>query len=742
MEKLSKIISLVLLLSFASCSTIPPTGYQVPVTPIKLSWDSGKKASVVMPWSSYTAQTTQTPQQAAPAQGSTYWNGDGGKGKSITILPPKASGLAEDQAYLPDFVANELVSNFNTFSAMTLFDRVSNRKQYDELLSGIYSDDDAASLDLGHLASTEYMLLGDITKTSTGFALQLTVNKNSDKTTAATYSGTVSIAELDNLLGVRRASMKLLQDMGVQLTAQARAELNKASTSDQLSALTSMAQGIIAQRQGTEVAALTYFIQAAAFDASLTEAVNRTNVLSANISTGNIGANVRNDFAWFEDWKAKLTETETLMSNMLRNTNPQRSVWYSNNVREEESARDYTKKTTELRIDAVLHTHAVFPVSVQKTVQTVYDGLQTTKRAQAWRLDSWPWQGVTNNNPFNKQWGDTIPIAFEVLNEQGKVIGRQTVEMNSRYSFSGTRLEGPGTAFTTVRFTGVKGDDISDRMSIRIATINGQKPDEAGISRIAPISTQQMQASRSFSIYNGVIRPSSNNYNLGAVTIPAELWGERVTGIANGAFENSGITSVTIPNSVTIIGNSAFANNKLTSVTIPEGVTIIGDKAFANNHWTTNEKYTDGSSYTQHHGLARVIIANSVTSIGQEAFAYHWTTYHSSSNGSYTREHYLPDEVTIGTNVKIGNNAIGGGFEAFYTKEGKQAGVYKAVEETTIFSTYSREWKKFGNKEAMEQTVAKMESNEKVGRAVLWGLLIVGGIGSLIWVFSSMYSHQ
>ena len=140
-----------------------------------------------------------------------YWTGDGGRGRSITILPPRGSGLAENQAYLPDLIANELVSNFKTFSAMTLFDRVAQQRQYDELLSGYYSDDDMASRDLGHLISTDYMLLGSITRTSTGYAMQLTVNRNSDKTTAASFSGPVSIVELDNLTGVRRASLDLLQ---------------------------------------------------------------------------------------------------------------------------------------------------------------------------------------------------------------------------------------------------------------------------------------------------------------------------------------------------------------------------------------------------------------------------------------------------------------------------------------------------------------------------------------------------
>jgi len=680
MDKFCRIVALVLLIPFVSCTSTPNTVTSQPTQQQPLQ--------------------TQLGAQATPS--TQYWTGDGGKGRSITVLPPKGSGLTENQAYLPDLVANELVSNLSSFSAMTLFDRVNNQRQYDELLSGYYADDDKAGWDLGHLASTDYMLLGTITRTTTGYALQLTVNKNSDKTTVATYSGTTSIAELDNLLGVRRASLDLLQKMGVQVTAQAQAELTRAATVDQVNALTAMAQGINAQRQGTEVAALTYFFQAAAFDASLVEAVSRTNVLSANISTGNIGADVRNDFTWYDDWKDKLTETETFISDMLCNTNPQRSVWYSDNVREEESARDPVRKTTELRIDAVLHTYAAFPTSIQRTVQAVYDGLQTTKRAQAWRLDGWPRQGVTNNNPFNRTWGSIIPIAFEVLNGKGQVIGRQTVEMDSRYSFSGTRLEGPGTAFTTVRFTGVRGDDIQYPLSIRIASINSRLPEEAGISQIAPVSAGQIQASKSFMIYNGAIRPSSNNRELGTVTIPAELWGERVTAIANGAYERSG----------------------LTRVTIPEGVVSIGDRAFADNHWTTNEKQSDGSYATIHHGLTSVSIPSSVTSIGQEAFASNWTTYHSSQSGSYTLDHWLVTEVTIGANVNLGKNAIGNGFEAFYNSKGRQAGVYRAS------NTYSSSWERFDSKGVMQQTLA---SRNKKGTALIITMASLIVAGTVTW---------
>ncbi|GHU32309.1 hypothetical protein FACS1894172_08690 [Spirochaetia bacterium] len=102
-----------------------------------------------------------------------------------------------------------------------------------------------------------------------------------------------------------------------------------------------------------------------------------------------------------------------------------------------------------------------------------------------------------------------------------------------------------------------------------------------------------------------------------------------VTSIAQAAFSNCrSLTSVIIGNSVTSIGDHAFYNTALTSVIIPDSVISISDYAFnscsnltsviiGNSVISIGDRAFSGCS-----NLTSISIPDSVTSIGYEAFDY------------------------------------------------------------------------------------------------------------------------
>ncbi|MBQ4585883.1 MAG: leucine-rich repeat protein, partial [Clostridia bacterium] len=137
------------------------------------------------------------------------------------------------------------------------------------------------------------------------------------------------------------------------------------------------------------------------------------------------------------------------------------------------------------------------------------------------------------------------------------------------------------------------------------------------------------------------------------VIIPNEIGGLPVTVIGDDVFFGcTGLTSVTIPNSVTTIGSSAFSGcTGLTSIEIPNSVTTIGDAAFYNCTSLasivipTRVTTIGDAAFYDCTSLASIVIPTGVTTIGNSAF------YDCTSLASIV----IPTRVTT-----IGSFAFGG----------------------------------------------------------------------------------
>jgi len=129
------------------------------------------------------------------------------------------------------------------------------------------------------------------------------------------------------------------------------------------------------------------------------------------------------------------------------------------------------------------------------------------------------------------------------------------------------------------------------------------------------------------SVANDYVEITHYNGSATEITIPDEIGGLPVTSIGR-AFEGcSGLTSITIPSSVTSIGDYAFWGcRRLTSITIPSNVTSISVHAFEDCSGLTsiiipsNVKSIGFAAFEGCSGLTSITIPSNVTSIGADAF--------------------------------------------------------------------------------------------------------------------------
>lgn len=138
--------------------------------------------------------------------------------------------------------------------------------------------------------------------------------------------------------------------------------------------------------------------------------------------------------------------------------------------------------------------------------------------------------------------------------------------------------------------------------------------------------------------------------------VPNYLGGYPVTAIGDWAFfENLQLTTVTLPESLTLIGNNAFCGCcNLMGINIPESVEHIGDNAFTNCYGfydiniPSNVEFIGDNAFNGCRNLGRITLSYKVSSIGDYAFA-----------NTLITELFIPSKVTsLNTTIIEGCNAL------------------------------------------------------------------------------------
>lgn len=165
-------------------------------------------------------------------------------------------------------------------------------------------------------------------------------------------------------------------------------------------------------------------------------------------------------------------------------------------------------------------------------------------------------------------------------------------------------------------------EPIGGRNRIIIYDENGEKVEDRPFYEM---TLEEAAACYSFKSTGNDIMLSYYNVDCGTdVIIPGRVDGKYVTSIHQYTFNNMGITSVYIPDTVTSIGSRAFANNKLTSLYIPGSVQNIESEAFLNNSISILQieegvKEIETRAFRKNK-LKSAVIPNSVTTIGSCAY--------------------------------------------------------------------------------------------------------------------------
>lgn len=342
-------------------------------------------------------------------------------GKKITVSRPSLSGADENDKWIPLFIQGQLLSDIQNYSDFTVIDRnaaeqIMGEQALKEANSFIEEDDEKASIQYASLVDSDYIVVVNILKKSSSWALDCKIlNVETSKPYGKAYSNAnVTSLMLEDGSVIHTAAYELLKGAGVDekrlspLIQQTKKQL------EQVAAQTSLAKGMIAENNGNNIEALTYYIKARKDDTNSKEILNKVNSISTAVSNGNIGQQVINLIQLRNSWDVLLHET----AEMLIKNEPEFALVYINDVQLGElEEHNYTNNTANYVVSAPFLYCMNEEVGEQnkEIILTLKKALEAIPESKNWgaKINGFPWtygDDFEDNNWLKKAKNETSEI--------------------------------------------------------------------------------------------------------------------------------------------------------------------------------------------------------------------------------------------------------------------------------------------------------------------------------------------
>ena len=609
------------------------------------------------------------------------------QGKNAIAVPaPKGVNLGDDADWIPLFIQGVITTNFQQYSGMTVIDRQNaDMVKAEQKLSESAEFDEKNTIEIGKMTSARLTVTGNIVAKSNAYALTFNITEvESGETKASASIPNCSRSALEDSTAANQISYDLMTGYGIALSADAKTKLTqKASVmAAETSAQVSVAKGIAAEKGGSNIEALTYYIQARKSDNKLAEATSRMAGMSTVVAGGNFGANAKNLIKLRDDWEKLLKEA----AGLIAANPPEFELRYFTDIEPLElTEENYNKGTMSFRVGApyLKQTSGAENFTVASELMTALQKIEQSKNWGA-KMNGFPWtyaDDIAGDNWLkwaNANKTETYPCTVTLLDANKKTIAKKPYTLNVKYDKKYTGLlyvsSNSFGSSLTIPDVPVSNAD-TDKIYISVENTGSKK-----IS-VLPLPSDCMPGDAALKVlkngsHNGTVkiggfmgkdylRSIISTAGSGKKTIALDLAEViNVPGINNGMFKNCrSLKSITIPDGETTISKEAFYGcESLQSITIPDSVTTIGDSAFYECRSLQSITIPDGvttignSAFCKCTSLQSITIPDGVTTIGDDTFTL------CSSLKSIT----IPSSVT-----KIGDSAFYGcGFQSITIPDG------------------------------------------------------------------------